>query len=269
MRFKIHEGHFPLLIIRKRGPLNIPYIIQRAQNIEHFMDLLKNNFTKRAILKISLRTKSQSESNYWYLYRRCVISGTLCKRVIAQNCKNETNEKLNRSITKPFKSTFTNEAMTYGITNEQKALDLCLKNFAQKHKNAKMIKTGLVLHKDFNFIGGSPDGVLTCDCCLKPFLVEVKCPFRLKETGLTNWSILEYFNINQTLKTSHTYFNQINLYQGLLQIETAFFVVYAKNEIIVKTINFDKVFFDYQIKNICEYYFKHYLPKILGKKYKL
>ena len=266
MKFEMHEGNFPLLIIRKRGPLNIPLIIQRAQNIEHFMDLLKKTYTKRAISRIALRTNLQSESNFWYFYRRCVITGTLCKRVIAQNCKNESNDKLNRYITKTFKSVFTNEAMDYGIKNEQKALDLCFKDFAHKHQNAKMVKTGLVLHKDFSFVAGSPDGLLTCDCCSKPFLVEVKCPFRLKHTGITNWQILEYFDINQCLKTSHTYFNQINLYQGLLEIETAFFVVYAKNEIIVKTINFDKIFFDYQMKNICEYYFKHYLPKILGKK---
>ena len=122
----------------------------------------------------------------------------------------------------------------YGITNEQKALDLCLKDFAQKHQNAKMIKTGLVLHKDFNFIGGSPDGVLTCDCCLKPFLVEVKCPFELKHTGITNWQILEYFDINQSLKTSHTYFNQINLYQGLLEIETAFLLCMLKMKLLLK-----------------------------------
>ena len=58
MKFKMHEGNFPLLIIRKRGPLNIPLIIQRAQNIEHFMDLLK-----KLILKELFR-ELHNEQNY-------------------------------------------------------------------------------------------------------------------------------------------------------------------------------------------------------------
>ena len=266
MKFDVLEGDFPLLVIRKRGPLNLPYVIRRAQNYEHFLYLLKKVYTSRAITRIAERTKLQSQSNFWFLYRRCVVTGTLSKRVIAQNIKNESNEKINQAITKLYRSSFTTEAMIYGVDNEKHALDLCYKTFSLKHKNAKMNTTGLILHKTYPFIGGSVDGILTCDCCTKRYLVEVKCPFRLKDTGLENWQILEYFDQNQCLRTSHTYYHQINLYQGILGLDTAYFVVYAKNRMIQQVIQFDKTFFDNQIKNICEYYSKHYLPKILGKK---
>ena len=88
----------------------------------------------------------------------------------------------------------------------------------------------------------------------------------MKDTGIENWSILEYFDKDQNLKRNHTYFNQINLYQGILGIQDAFFIVYAKGKIIIKEIKFDESFFDYQIKNISQYYMDFYLPTVIGKK---
>ena len=162
-----YEGNFPLLVIRKRGPLSLPYIIEIAENTEHFLTLLRRVYSKRAILKIERRTKLQSKTTFWFFYRRCVITGTLSKRVISQNRKNEPNEKLNKCITKSYPSSFTSEAMLYGTTNEKNALKLCFDSFASQHKNAKMITTGLVLYEKYPFIGGSPDIIMSCDCCPK------------------------------------------------------------------------------------------------------
>ena len=264
-RFSIKEGHFPLLIMRKRGPINIPYILHTARNTEEFLRILKDTFTDRIIFRISQRTKLQSKSSFWFLYRRCVITGTLAKRIITQNQRNEGNEKLNRCITRQFQSNFSNEAMRYGIENEKGALEIFFRIFKSQHRNSKIHIIGLTLYKEYPFIGGSPDAVLTCDCCLNSFLVEIKCPYRLKDTGLENWQILEYFDSDQGLKKSHTYYNQINLYQGILKTETAFFVVYAKGEVIVKMINFNEDFFNFQIENISQYYLNYFLPTVINK----
>ena len=123
-----------------------------------------------------------------------------------------------------------------------------------------------MLYKNAPYVGGSPDGIVSCDCCSTPYLIEIKCPFRLAETGIRNWRLLEYFDDNQNLKISHTYYNQINLYQGILGIQIAFFVVYAKDEVIIKRVLFDKDFFEFQIKNLTEYYMNHYLPTVIGTK---
>ena len=89
----------------------------------------------------------------------------LSKRVISQNRKNESNEKLNRCITKLYPSSFTNKAMFYGTTKEKSVLKLCFDSFALQHKNAKMKTTGLVLYEKYPFIRGSPDGIMSNDCC--------------------------------------------------------------------------------------------------------
>ena len=189
----------------------------------------------------------------------------MAKRVIAQNLKNENNEKLNKIITKSFPSRFTNEAMLYGLKNEKNALAVFFDIFKKSHKNAKMKEIGLVLYDKFPYIGGSPDALVLCDCCKEPFLIEVKCPFRLAETGISSWRILEYFDERQNLKKTHTYFNQINLYQGIMNINIAYFVVYARGEVIIRQINLDQDFFNFQIKNLSEYYLTYYLHTVIGK----
>ena len=260
------EGDFPLLVLRKRGPCNMASIIRMSKSITYFLELLKKHFTARTIERISTRTRQQSRSSYWFLYRRCLITGTIAKRVINQNKRGEKNEKLNRCISRFFPGSFTNEAMMYGVANEKRAMETFFNVFKTMHTDAKLHEIGLVLYKDAPYIGGSPDGIVTCDCCSTSYLIEIKCPFRLAETGIKNWRILEYFDDSQNLKPSHTYFNQINLYQGILGLKTAFFVVFANDEIITKRITFDKDFFDFQIKNLTEYYTKYYLPTVIGTK---
>ena len=259
------EGRFPLLIIRKRGPKNMISIIRESSDLNTFLHSLDTEFTSRSIKRIATRTKTQSQSSFWFLYRRGIITGTLAKRVIAQNIKAENNERINRVITKCFPPSFANEAMLYGLKHEKNALMAFFNIFKKSHKNAKITNIGLVLHAKFPYIGGSPDAIITCGCCLKPVLVEAKCPFRLSETGISNWKLLEYFDERQCLKKSHTYFNQINLYQGIMNISTAYFVVYACGEIIIKQIDFDQEFFNFQIKNLTEYYLNYYLQTVIGK----
>ena len=116
------EGHFPLLILRKRGPKNMISVIRESSNVNDFLHSLDIIFTPRLIKRITARTKFQSLNSYWFLYRRGVITGTLAKRVISQNLKGENNEKINRGITKFFPSSFVNEAMIYGNKNEKNAI---------------------------------------------------------------------------------------------------------------------------------------------------
>lgn len=260
------EGHFPLLVIRNRGPLSLPGIIRMARNTDEFLDLLKDLFTTRSILRISTRTQLQSRNPFWYLYRRCVITGTIVKRVMLQNMKDTPDPRLNRIISKYFPNNFKNEAMVYGIENERKALDIFFKIFEKRHSNARSHNPGITFYDKAPYIAGSPDAVFSCDCCTEDHLVEVKCPFRLKDVGIGGWKILEYLDPSQMLRVSHTYNHQINLYQGILGLKSASLIVYAKGEIIEIPLKFDQVFFETMINHLSQYYLKHYLPSVIGKR---
>ena len=259
------EGDFPLLMIRKRGPYSLPCIIRTATSIEEFQELLQKVFTQRNIDKIAARTKTQSACPAWYLYKRCVISGTTAKYILNQNRKGINNQKLNYHLTRTFPSRFKTQAMEYGSQNESIGLRIFFNHFKKLHINAKFHTTGLTLYKEAPYIGSSPDGLVSCDCCKEPALVELKAPFRLRQVGLTSWKLLEYLDEKQFLRKSHTYYHQISLYMGVFNLKRAHFVIYAKDEIISQIVHFDKDFFDYQIRNLKEYYLTKYLPSILGK----
>ena len=104
--------------------------------------------------------------------------------------------------------------MLYGMEYEEIARHLLFNSFQMKHEDARVITNGIVLYKHAPWIGGSPDAILSCSCHGQ-FLVKIECPFRLKDTGVENWEILEYLDEEQNLKRNHTYFNQVNLYQGI------------------------------------------------------
>ena len=121
------------------------------------------------------------------------------------------------------------------------------------------------MYQQAPYIGGSPDGFVSCDCCPQTALIEIKAPWRLREVGLTSWQLLEYLDEKQNLRRNHSYFHQINLYLGIFNLEKAYFVVYARQAVLTEVINFDKTFFKFQIKNLKEYYLTKYLPSVLGR----
>ena len=258
------EGHFPFLVVRRRGPPTMACIINMAQSVDHFWELLHRHFTARAIKRISFRTQEQAKSAAWFVYRKSIISGTLAKTVLLQSIKDEVNLKLNNRLLRTFPGRFKTDAMQYGIDHEQEGLRVFLNAYKKEHVNARITSRGLTLHKDFPFIGGSPDGVLSCDCHGESIL-EVKSPYRLADTGIAGWRILEYLDQEQKLRKTHSHYHQIHLYLGIFELKKAFFIVYAKEQVISQVIDFDQEFFKYQINHLRQYYTKHYLPTIIGK----
>ena len=49
-----------------------------------------------------------------------------------------------------------------------------------KHKNLVVSDAGLLISLDRPYIGASPDGIVSCDCCGKG-VVDVKCPLCVKD----------------------------------------------------------------------------------------
>ena len=52
------------------------------------------------------------------------------------------------------------------------------------HDTTFVSKSGLVVSTERPFLGASPDGIIQCSCCGKGVL-EIKCPFMLKEAHIS------------------------------------------------------------------------------------
>ena len=258
---------FNKLNLKKRGPEPLIKLLFRSKSINDIRISLKQ-ISNRDRRRIKNKTKNQSESPFWHLYRQGVITGTLVKRVVNFIEKHTPSSPKNsisidKSISKLSNRSFTNDAISYGLQNEAKGIEVLWDFFKKHHKQPKLHKSGLIIDTELAYLGGSPDVLLTCqDCCgigEKIFVGEIKCPYRLKSSGIGGWSTLEYLTKNCHLKKNHSYYYQTTLYCGLTNSNYAFFVVWSPHGHLIIPIEFDENLYISIKRSVKKYYFDHYL----------
>ena len=94
--------------------------------------------------------------------------------------------------------------------------------------------------EDYPFLGASPDGIVTCDCC-PPAVVEVKCSYTHRDKTLEELQAVVSngadpsmcLDADMTLKKSHRYYTQV---QGQLFVAKAmkcYFVFWVNDGLLV------------------------------------
>ena len=104
-------------------------------------------------------------------------------------------------------------AIKYGRANGNTARNLFFTLESPKHRNVKVEQCGLFVKSDRPYIAGSPDGIVSCNCCPKAVL-EIKCPFTLADKSVKDgWRNLDYLNMNDKqileLTQKHPYYTQL------------------------------------------------------------
>ena len=84
----------------------------------------------------------------------------------------------------------------WGCTHEEEALAQYKSFMLQNHREFKVEKCGLYLNPDYPFLGATPDGITSCTCC-DTGVVEVKCPFCVKDSTLEEAVEHKYFCIEK------------------------------------------------------------------------
>ena len=90
------------------------------------------------------------------------------------------------------------------------------------------------------YIGASPDAVASCKCH-GFFVVEIKCPFNIRDKLITkNVSECSFLELNEMgniqLKRSHKYYTQVISQIVLAKAQLCYFVVWTSKGLIVKLI---------------------------------
>ena len=65
------------------------------------------------------KTKDQSHSSHWFLYKKCCVNETLAKRVVTAIQHQKPTIFLDKAISKFGEGNFSNEAMRYCLLNEK------------------------------------------------------------------------------------------------------------------------------------------------------
>ncbi|XP_031331888.1 uncharacterized protein LOC116162414 [Photinus pyralis] len=155
------------------------------------------------------------------------------------------------------KNIFSTEATEYGISKESVAI----KAF-EKKQSVTVTNTGLWIHKDYGFLGASPDGLVGTDA-----IVEVKCLYscsKLEETDLEKILLLKKNTCLQlkdgkiSLNRRHSYYYQV---QGTLNItkrSKCYFVVYINDAVplYIEEIEIDIHFWEHEMVPILLTFYK-------------
>ena len=174
----------------KPKPLPLPAYVSHFSSGEDFLKELPINTTDMTRL-IERMTRGQADNNDWHLYRHGRITGSTAHAVLTRGRKLAASDGAGPSTTAP--SNLANRilgrevvsalipALKYGREMEGEARAAYAKSQRAHHKKLTVIEGGLFISETQIFLGASPDGVVSCECCREGVL-EIKCPFSASHT---------------------------------------------------------------------------------------
>lgn len=212
-------------------------------------------------------TTGQADNSKWFLYRRGMITGTTIRRVFTKmvsitNGKSNESDSLVKTIVGDSKFRG-NRATRYGTQNEDYAVREYERMTASKHRNFRVLKSGLLVYKKHAFIGGSPDGICCCDCHSN-WILEVKCPLTLKDKSVEQFTH-SFLNQNSTVKKNHPYYAQLQTNMAISQLHQSDFVLWSNKGCKIITIKFDPEHWNDLLSQAVPFFRQYVAPVLLDR----
>lgn len=146
------------------------------------------------------------------------------------------------------------EAIAWGKTKEKSAQDKFYQIVSPLHVNLCIQPTGMIVDKDEPFLGATPDGLVTCDCC-EDHILEIKCPFTHRDRTISDIEKDNFFlNENEVLKESHNYYEQVQGQMAISGTAKCYFVTFTNKELHYQIVEFDDLRWQ-RSKNILKHFF--------------
>ena len=138
------------------------------------------------------------------------------------------------------------------------------------HSDFDFKKLGLLVCGERPWFGVSPDGMVNCSCCGFG-VVEVKCPFSLRDSGLSNAVEGGKFYVRKEkskyiLDKGHKYYAQVQHEMFLLDTSYCDFIVWTPVDFIYFRIERDTIFWDKMVEKVTMFWDQVVLPELLTRK---
>ena len=221
---------------------------------------------------IERETREQSKSMTWFSERRKRVTATLVKAVVRRRTPNFA-PIVRQKLVQTFRGT---KATKYGREHERDALEFAEKvlaeNLGPQFGPVAIQGSGLVIDPVDSWLAATPDGVLIADGLTGKALVEVKCPYSARNLTISEAiDSLKSFCLRRddkgvvTLKSSHSYFYQVQFQMHVCRAQHCFFVVWTPKECHIQQINYDSKFVDDCMVKLRSFYFDELLPALTAE----
>ena len=128
-----------------------------------------------------------------------------------------------------------------------------------------MHDTSFFISPNVPFLGASPDGLVSCDCCGFSVL-EIKCPFCVKSDKLDSVTGF-YLEKNGEGELTLNRNQHVQTQLGVCRLESAYFVVWTEKDLHVEPISFDEEFWGMICQKSKHIFDTAILPELVGKFY--
>ena len=270
--FAQSSAHLPLqyqsaLFDSEHLKLNYLDLVEAGEKMTGLLDV-----TDQQCKHLEEITRGQAVSKIWVRYHCGRITASRLYEVIHTD-PHKPAISLVTSICYPESEKFSTAATEYGRKHEKQAIAAYKLAATKKHNNLKITPAGLTLYGHKACFGASPDSMLECVCCGKGVL-EVKCPYRLKESCLDEAETLNNFCLTRNcegtsvLKQEHAYFYQCQMQMVVTHTTYCDFVVLSPSGIYhMERIVINKDFIEQKLQQAEKLFWLAVMPELLGKWY--
>lgn len=244
-----------------------------ARTVATVDDLLeKLTLSKEEMLRIEQATRGQANNLEWKRLRKGRVTASNFYRVYTkvESLRRKPNtdcSKLVESLLNPPNIGHLPQ-ISRGVQLEQTAVEkLRALLLQQGHSNVNIRECGLFIHPQQPYMGASPDGICSCDCC-GDRLVEIKCPTR----DIGSLPYLERKNGKVALKRKSLYYGQVQGQMMVTDIKETYFFVFNDESYAIDSINIDEQFCEQLSSNIALFFTQYLAPQLIigsSKKRKL
>jgi hypothetical protein len=143
-----------------------------------------------------------------------------------------------------------------------------------RHNNLKVAASGLRVSGSDQYIRASPDGLVSCACHPKQWLLEIKCPWTSRDidpVDAVKSGVIKYVtNVNDTfsLRPGATcgYFEQVQGTLAVTGLEHCDFVIWTTRGMLIIPVKFDQIFWETAKRNLQLFFENYVIAEILTER---
>ena len=241
--------------------------VERDDILKQCQDILPTlTVSEEEAANCEFATREQANCRQWFNFRLGRITASRAKRVCTTS--QETPAKsLIKDICYPMSRKFSTKATEWGCDHEKNARQKYICEMSKTHTNFHIKDVGFFINPKFPYIGASPDGIASCDCC-GDVLIEIKCPYCQRNSSVSD-SIDCLITVNETLELSksHSYYYQVQCQLLVTGKDFCDFIVWTKEDFFLERISKDPIRC-LEITEKSQHFFQNViLPELVGKIY--
>ena len=231
------------------------------------IDKLKEVFDENTISVIEEETRGQAENDEWFRQRKGRITASSFFSVVHFRYTESDENYISRQVMGQ-RTALNTPSVSFGRENEPVARQLYFTNYNKNHRKASLRLCGLYVDHINPYLGASPDGIVSCQCCGEG-LIEIKCSYSYQNTTPREGACLDHHyhvyldeNDNVRLKPGSSWYVQIQGQLGVCGKKWCDFILFTRKDFIVDRIYFDHEIYS-QIVQASRKFFDRYIVKAL------